>query len=111
MGTRLAGGVMAPEQPRWQRFAGSAAENYQQHLVPTILGRARRIEDIEFAVRQRRDHGIVFGEYGLPGIETVDGIAQPESGGRGAGRGGGQPDLADDLAVRMQGCRVPLSVR
>jgi ubiquinone/menaquinone biosynthesis C-methylase UbiE len=28
---------MAPEQPRWQRFAGSVAENYQRYLVPTIF--------------------------------------------------------------------------
>ena len=28
---------MTQEQPRWQRFAGSVAENYQQHLVPAIF--------------------------------------------------------------------------
>jgi ubiquinone/menaquinone biosynthesis C-methylase UbiE len=34
----LAGGAMASEQPRWQGFAGSGAENYQRYLVPTIFG-------------------------------------------------------------------------
>jgi SAM-dependent methyltransferase len=29
---------MASEQPRWQRFAASAAENYQRYLVATIFG-------------------------------------------------------------------------
>jgi SAM-dependent methyltransferase len=33
----LAGGGVTQEQPRWQRFAGSVAENYQQHLVPAIF--------------------------------------------------------------------------
>ena len=28
---------MVWQQPRWQRFAGSAAENYNQHLVPAIF--------------------------------------------------------------------------
>ena len=40
------------------------------------------VEEIEFAVRQLRDHGIIFEEYGLPGMKTVDGIVQHESGGR-----------------------------
>jgi len=28
---------MAQRQPQWQQFAGSIAENYQRHLVPTIF--------------------------------------------------------------------------
>lgn len=28
---------MPQEQPQWQRFAGSVAENYQRHLVPAIF--------------------------------------------------------------------------
>jgi ubiquinone/menaquinone biosynthesis C-methylase UbiE len=28
---------MGLQQPRWQRFAGSVAENYNQHLVPAIF--------------------------------------------------------------------------
>jgi ubiquinone/menaquinone biosynthesis C-methylase UbiE len=28
---------MAQQQPRWQRFAGRIAENYQRHLVPAIF--------------------------------------------------------------------------
>jgi hypothetical protein len=36
------------------------------------------------AVRQLRDRGIVFEEYDLPDVKTVDGIAEHESGARGA---------------------------
>jgi ubiquinone/menaquinone biosynthesis C-methylase UbiE len=28
---------MTRQQPRWQQFADSIAENYQRHLVPTIF--------------------------------------------------------------------------
>jgi catechol 2,3-dioxygenase-like lactoylglutathione lyase family enzyme len=42
------------------------------------------VEDIEVAVRELRERGIVFEEYDLPGVKTVDGIADHESGARGA---------------------------
>ena len=42
------------------------------------------VEDIESVVRYLRDRGIVFEEYDLPGVKTVDGIATHESGARGA---------------------------
>lgn len=42
------------------------------------------VDDIEATVRELRNRGIVFEEYDLPGIKTVGGIAQHESGARGA---------------------------
>ena len=42
------------------------------------------VEDIEATVKELRDRGVVFEEYDLPGIKTVDGIARHESGARGA---------------------------
>jgi hypothetical protein len=41
-----------------------------------------QVEDIEVAVETLRDRGIVFREYDLPGLKTVDGIADQESGAR-----------------------------
>jgi catechol 2,3-dioxygenase-like lactoylglutathione lyase family enzyme len=42
------------------------------------------VQDLELAVRDLRERGIVFEEYDLPGLKTVDGIAEHESGARGA---------------------------
>jgi catechol 2,3-dioxygenase-like lactoylglutathione lyase family enzyme len=42
------------------------------------------VEDIESTVEELRARGIVFEEYDLPGVKTVDGIATHESGARGA---------------------------
>jgi catechol 2,3-dioxygenase-like lactoylglutathione lyase family enzyme len=36
------------------------------------------VEDIEAAVAELRGRGVVFEEYDLPGLETVDGIADIE---------------------------------
>jgi hypothetical protein len=46
------------------------------------------VEDIEATVADLRARGVVFEEYDLPGLKTVDGIAQvegnyPSRGGRG----------------------------
>jgi catechol 2,3-dioxygenase-like lactoylglutathione lyase family enzyme len=34
------------------------------------------VDDIETAVRELRERGVVFEEYDLPGLTTVDGIAE-----------------------------------
>ena len=34
------------------------------------------VDDIEATVRELRDRGVVFEEYDLPGLRTVDGIAE-----------------------------------
>jgi catechol 2,3-dioxygenase-like lactoylglutathione lyase family enzyme len=39
---------------------------------------AWEVEDIEATVRELRDRGLVFEEYDLPGLRTVDGIAEVE---------------------------------
>jgi hypothetical protein len=31
------------QQPRWQRFAGSVAENYNRYRVPAIFSHGQRI--------------------------------------------------------------------
>jgi catechol 2,3-dioxygenase-like lactoylglutathione lyase family enzyme len=36
------------------------------------------VDDIEATVRELRDRGVVFEEYDLPGLRTVDGIADIE---------------------------------
>ncbi len=41
------------------------------HTLGTFSG----VDDIEAVVRQLRNRGVVFEEYDLPGITTVDGIA------------------------------------
>jgi len=34
------------------------------------------VDDVEMAVKELRDRGIVFEEYDFPGLKTVDGIAE-----------------------------------
>jgi catechol 2,3-dioxygenase-like lactoylglutathione lyase family enzyme len=46
------------------------------------------VDDIEAAMRELRERGVVFEEYELPGLQTVDGIVEvegnyPSKGGRG----------------------------
>jgi catechol 2,3-dioxygenase-like lactoylglutathione lyase family enzyme len=50
--------------------AGSA-----EHTLGTF-----EVEDIEAAVRALRERGVVFEEYDLPGLRTVNGIAKIPSG-------------------------------
>jgi catechol 2,3-dioxygenase-like lactoylglutathione lyase family enzyme len=56
------------------QFAGSAQSTYMSFEV----------ENLETAVKELRDRGIVFEEYDMPGLKTVDGIADIQ-GVRGAG--------------------------
>jgi catechol 2,3-dioxygenase-like lactoylglutathione lyase family enzyme len=55
-------------------FAGTAKTTHMRFEV----------EDIEVTVADLRARGVVFEEYDLPGVKTVDGIADHESGARGA---------------------------
>ena len=50
--------------------AGTASGNHTQM--------AFEVEDIEATVRELRASGVVFEEYDLPGLTTVDGIAEIE---------------------------------
>ena len=48
------------------QFAGTAKSTYM----------ALEVADVETAVKELRDRGIVFEEYDMPGLKTVDGIAE-----------------------------------
>jgi catechol 2,3-dioxygenase-like lactoylglutathione lyase family enzyme len=50
--------------------AGSAAGDHTQMMW--------EVDDIEETVRELRDRGVVFEEYDLPGLTTIDGIAEIE---------------------------------
>jgi catechol 2,3-dioxygenase-like lactoylglutathione lyase family enzyme len=71
---------------RYETCGGTWFLVYQSASAGTAKSTCMRfeVEDIEVAVEQLRDHGIVFEEYDLPGVKTVDGIADHESGARGA---------------------------
>jgi catechol 2,3-dioxygenase-like lactoylglutathione lyase family enzyme len=59
---------------------------YQSQFAETPMTTCMKfeVEDIEVAVKELRDRGIVFEEYDLPGLKTIDGIGTHESGARGA---------------------------
>jgi catechol 2,3-dioxygenase-like lactoylglutathione lyase family enzyme len=48
------------------QFAGTAQSTYMSFEV----------DDVEVAVKELRDKGVVFEEYDFPGLKTVDGIAE-----------------------------------
>jgi catechol 2,3-dioxygenase-like lactoylglutathione lyase family enzyme len=48
------------------QFAGTAQSTYMSFQV----------DDVETAVKELREKGIVFEEYDFPGLKTVDGIAE-----------------------------------
>jgi catechol 2,3-dioxygenase-like lactoylglutathione lyase family enzyme len=60
------GGTLVLVYP--SQFAGTAQSTYMGFDV----------EDLEKAVGELRDRGVVFEEYDMPGLKTVDGIAEIE---------------------------------
>jgi catechol 2,3-dioxygenase-like lactoylglutathione lyase family enzyme len=50
--------------------AGAAAGDHTQM--------ARQVDDLEEAIAELRERGVIFEEYDLPGLETVNGIAEVE---------------------------------
>ena len=52
------------------QFAGTAQSTYMSFEV----------DDVEVAVKELRDKGVVFEEYDFPGLKTVDGVADFEGG-------------------------------
>jgi catechol 2,3-dioxygenase-like lactoylglutathione lyase family enzyme len=62
------------------RLAGGEFALFQSAGVPTgeHTQIAFEVEDIETAVAELRDRGVVFEEYDLPGLSTRDGIAEIE---------------------------------
>jgi catechol 2,3-dioxygenase-like lactoylglutathione lyase family enzyme len=71
---------------RYETQSGTWFLVYLSEFAGTAKSTSMRfeVEDIEVAVKELRDRGIVFEEYDLPGVRTVEGIAQHESGARGA---------------------------
>jgi catechol 2,3-dioxygenase-like lactoylglutathione lyase family enzyme len=71
---------------RYEGQGGTWFLLYQSEFAGTAKSTCMRfeVEDIEVAVKELRDRGIVFEEYDLPGVKTVEGIARHESGARGA---------------------------
>jgi catechol 2,3-dioxygenase-like lactoylglutathione lyase family enzyme len=59
---------------------------YESSFAGTAKSTCMRFEvdDLDRVVKELRERGIVFEEYDLPGLKTVDGIAHHESGARGA---------------------------
>jgi hypothetical protein len=60
----------------------------RQRLTRHVHALAFEVEDIEATVRALRARGVVFEEYDLPGLRTVNGIAEiegayPSKGGKG----------------------------
>jgi catechol 2,3-dioxygenase-like lactoylglutathione lyase family enzyme len=48
------------------QFAGTAKSTYMSFDV----------EDLDAAVKELRERGVVFEEYDMPGLKTIDGIAE-----------------------------------
>jgi catechol 2,3-dioxygenase-like lactoylglutathione lyase family enzyme len=55
-------------------FAGTAQSTYMRFEV----------EDVYATVNELRERGVVFEDYDLPGVKTVDGVAEHADGARGA---------------------------
>jgi catechol 2,3-dioxygenase-like lactoylglutathione lyase family enzyme len=62
------------------RLAGGEFALFQSSGAPTgeHTQIAFEVEDIDAAVAELRDRGVVFEEYDLPGLSTRDGIAEIE---------------------------------
>jgi catechol 2,3-dioxygenase-like lactoylglutathione lyase family enzyme len=71
---------------RYGTAAGTWFLVYQSTFAGTAKSTAMRFEvdDIEATVDELRTRGVVFEDYNLPGVKTVEGIATHESGARGA---------------------------
>ncbi len=75
-----------PGRIRYETAAGTWFLVYQSEFAGTAKSTCMRfeVEDVDVAVGELRRRGIVFEEYDLPKVKTVDGIATHESGARGA---------------------------
>ena len=50
------------------QYAGTAKSTYM----------SLEVDDVETSVKELRDRGVVFEEYDLPGLKTVEGIAETQ---------------------------------
>ena len=71
---------------RYEAQGGTWFLVYQSQFAGTAKSTCMRfeVEDIEAVVTELRARGVVFEDYDLPGVKTVEGIARHESGARGA---------------------------
>jgi catechol 2,3-dioxygenase-like lactoylglutathione lyase family enzyme len=71
---------------RYETGGGTWFLVYRSGFAGTAKSTCMRFEvdDIDVIVGELRARGVVFEEYDLPGVKTVDGIADHESGARGA---------------------------
>jgi len=71
---------------RYESAGGTWFLVYRSDNAGTGKGTCMRfeVEDVVAVVGELRGRGVVFEEYDLPGIKTVDGIAEHASGARGA---------------------------
>ncbi|HEX2309043.1 MAG TPA: VOC family protein [Jatrophihabitantaceae bacterium] len=71
---------------RYEMRGGTWFLVYQSRFAGTAQSTCMRfeVEDVHATVKELRERGVVFEEYDLPGIKTVDGIAEHPSGARGA---------------------------
>jgi catechol 2,3-dioxygenase-like lactoylglutathione lyase family enzyme len=70
------------ERPGGLRYVGASGEFGLFQSAGTASGDHTQmgweVDDIEATVRELRARGVVFEEYDLPGLKTVDGIADIE---------------------------------
>lgn len=59
---------------------------YQSQFAGTAQSTAIKFEvdDVHATVKELRDRGVVFEEYDIPGVKTIDGVSYHPSGARGA---------------------------
>jgi catechol 2,3-dioxygenase-like lactoylglutathione lyase family enzyme len=71
---------------RYEMGGGTWFMLYQsEHAQPAGTTRLRfEVDDVRDVVEQLKARGVVFEEYDLPGVKTVNGVAEHASGARGA---------------------------
>ena len=71
---------------RYNTGGGTWFMIYESEFAHPALSTRMKFEvpDIYATVRELRERGVVFEDYDLPGVKTVEGIAEHESGARGA---------------------------
>jgi len=71
---------------RYEMRGGTWFMIYQSEFAGTIESTYMKFEvdDVYVTVKELRERGVVFEEYDMPGVKTVDGVTQHPSGARGA---------------------------
>ncbi len=83
-------GVETTDGPAPGYFMGKAGKGtqfmvYETPLAPTQATAAGfQVDDLDAVMRELRDRGLTFVEYDMPGLKTVNGVAEMGSMGRAA---------------------------